>query len=788
MEKVFDVVVIGGGHAGICAAIAAAEDGHSVVLIQDRYVLGGNSSSECGVPAHGAEALGHNRNLRDTGILEDIRIDFYCNYARHSDIPGYWEMLLYDRCAKTANLTLMMNTKMVAVTKSGRNIVSINVLSLNDSNFETIRGKYFIDGTGDGVLGFLAGAEFRMGREGRDEFGEIYLGQEHPDSHTLGSSIYGWAVKRDYDVPFTPPKWAVKYDDCNSLEHRPHNITHMIPRVTCSEDHRELMFFWWLEWGGELDVIKDNDKIYRHLLAELFGLWDHLKNHCDEQTRSALKNYELHRWSAFPLRRESRRIMGDYILTENDVAESRIFDDEIGYGGWPMDDHPPMGIASKDPACNQLFISHPYSIPYRCCYSKDFDNLFMVGRCMSVTHAALSSVRVMNTLGSIGEAVGLAAGMCVEHGVSARELGNRHISELQQRILNRDLFLLGKKEAAGQNIAENASIIVSSEAFIEKVDERIGSICLKYDTAVQIPISSSYIEKLAVTLEGECSSRIGWQVWTGSRLGYFGSNMIAEGSLDILGGVHEYLLDFDRLDIGYGHILTLVLLKNSCVSWVYGEEIYQTRWGVSYPGKMEGAAFHGASYVVNDDKPWIWINNHGRLPAGLSEWLNGLPGYKRHSKLFVTPCFSISPVQYPYGAPNLVNGVYRSFDWPNIWISRSCLPQDACLTWAEPMQVGKVEIIFDTNLDYSDQRYGFPRGTDDYSIPETIKETVRDYQVELFNDIGKSIKVWNVSGNKYRRNVLTLTEPVQNVTKLKLTVLATNGVEEARVFGIKVFG
>lgn len=786
MEKHFDVVVIGGGHAGISAAIAAAESGYSTVLINDRPMLGGNASSECGVPAHGAEALGHNRNLRDTGILEDIRMDFYCRYSKHADITSYWDLLLYERCYRTKNLTLAMNTRMVSVSKNGREIVSVDTVNLSNTSTDRYFGRYFIDGTGDGNLGYLAGAEYRFGRECRDEFGEYYLGHEKADNHTLGSSIYGWAIKRDYPVDFVPPEWAVHYDSCEDLAHRPHNIDHILPRVTCSEDGREIMFFWWLEWGGELNVIDDSEKIYEHLKAELFGLWDHLKNHCDEKTRDALRNYELFRWSGFPLRRESRRLVGDCILNEKDVADGRIFEDEVGYGGWPMDDHPPMGIVSHEPACNQLFLSQPYTVPYRSCYSKDFDNLFMVGRCISATHAALSSVRVMNTLGSIGEAIGVAAGLCCKHGVSTRELGKKHIDELKQGIIARDLHLLGTVESNSENIAHEASASVSSECSYSSSGKTIGQLDLRYDIALQLPISSSCIDELSVLLSSEKMTEVNWELYAGDSIGFMGDRLLASGKISINPGQSSYQLLENSIPVSYGTIATLVLKKNKDVSWLYSNELYHSRWGAHFEGSWEGLAYHGASLIVPNKDNWVWVNNHGRLPAELALWVDPMPGEKRHSKLFITPAFTISPEQKPYGAENLNNTVYRAAGWPNIWISGKGLPQTATLSWKEPRKISRVELIFDTNLDYSDQRYGFPRGTDDYTIPAVVKETVNDYRVDFRNADGEVVYSYRVEGNIYRRNVHVCEAPAAGVSSIDIVVEGSLS-DEARIFGVKVF-
>jgi hypothetical protein len=221
------------------------------------------------------------------------------------------------------------------------------------------------------------------------------------------------------------------------------------------------------------------------------------------------------------------------------------------------------------------------------------------------------------------------------------------------------------------------------------------------------------------------------------------------------------------------------------VFWAYDNEVEGTRWGVNFTGDMNGIVYHGRSYLVSEDNPWIWINNHGRMPAELALWTRTLKGYKRHDKLFATPCFKIEPEQCPYGAKNLTNGITRSYDQPNLWVSEEGLPQAATLTWNSPVYVKTLEIIFDTNLDYSDQRYGFPRGGDDYSIPNVIKETVSDYNLKVIFESGKSVTK-EIQDNLYRRNVHQI-ETDEKIKEVQLTVLGTKGVNKARVFEIRAY-
>lgn len=781
-----EIAVVGGGQAGVCAAIAAAQAGRTVILLQDRPVLGGNSSSEAGVPPHGAEAMAHNRNARDTGLLENLRLDYYQVWSPESDSRPHWDRLLHEACASEPKLRVLLNTRVVDCRVSGRRVVDLACHDSLAGETFGVTASLYIDATGDGFLSWKAGAEYRIGREGAAEFGERVFGKGVPDRKTLGCTVYGWAVERDREVPFSPPSWAVNYDSCAALRHRPHDKSHLFPTVLTSSDRRELQFFWWLEWGGHLDVLAEGDAIYRRLLAELFGVWGHLKNSCDEGTRAALSRFDLVRWSAFPLKRESRRVVGDYLLTENDLFEAPLFPDRIGFGGWPLDDHPPEGIESPEPACDQVFVQEPYSVPYRCVYARDFDNLFLAGRCMSVTHSALSSIRVMNTLGSLGEAVGAAAAFCLDRGITPSQAGEEgRVAELQQRLLDRDLHLIALADRNPANLALRASATASSQEVLRTAGETVGFVELLRDTAVQFPLSTASVDSLEVLLEAERWVSLGWRVHRGRRLGWIEGEPLVSGSLDLGPGQRWYLCPMPVLDVSPGDLLTLVLERAEGVRWAYGPEAYQTRWGVAYAEAGEGVDYHGRARRAPTRNPWVFVNHHGRLPAALASWLADKPGTKVHGKLYGTPLLRIGPEQHPYGPENAINGINRSEDRPNLWISGPGLPQWLRLSWTRPQRVRRIELIFDTNLDYSDQRYGFPRPGADLTIPRIIAETVKTYQVDLL--LGNQTRtVVSVEGNRHRRRVHLLPEEVETQA-LVLRVLETWGREQARVFAVKVF-
>ncbi len=440
-----DVVVVGGGMAGVCAAIAAARNGASVVLIQDRPVLGGNSSSEIRMHIVGADCSGRRNDTdsRETGILEELRLEDAVRNPQRSF--NMWDLLLYEWVKREHNITLMLNTSCIGVQMSEETRIGA-VIALRNSTEDlfTVRGKVFIDCSGDGRLGVEAGAEFRKGREGRDEFGES-LAPPKSDHKTLGSSILFITRKHDRPMPFKPPDWIRKFPRCEDLPHRPHS----------SWEYG----YWWVEWGGELDTIKDNERIRDELLAIALGVWDHIKN---SGLHPESENWALEWLGFLPGKRENRRFIGDYILTQHDLERGEIFEDGVAYGGWAIDLHPPEGIDTKEPP--NIAVKVPlYNIPFRCLYSRNIGNLLFAGRNISATHVAFGSTRVMGTCSVMGQAVGTAAALCVHYNCTPRELGKEAIKELQQLLFKQDAYIIGVTNSDPYDIARTAEVKASSE-------------------------------------------------------------------------------------------------------------------------------------------------------------------------------------------------------------------------------------------------------------------------------------------------------------------------------------
>ncbi len=411
-----DFCVIGGGMAGLCAAITAARHGLKVALIQDRPVLGGNASSEVRMWPSGAWG----ENNRETGIIEELLLEnYYLNPLSNYHI---WDSILYGKVRYQEGITLLLNSSCVDVEMQGTRIQSVKAWQLTTETWHTVSASVFADCSGDSILAVLSGAEFRIGRESREEFNED-IEPVIGDKKTMGISCLIQFRETDSPQQFIPPKWAYVFKSDAALNNRGHRI------------HETN--FWWIELGGVNDSIHDSEQMKDELLKIAFGVWDHIKNHGDH----GAENWALD-WIGFlPGKRESRRYIGDHILTQNDVRSEGRFSDMVAYGGWPMDDHDPQGF--HQPGEPTIFhpAPSPYGIPYRCLYSRNIENLFFAGRNISATHAALSSTRVQRTCALLGQAVGTAASIAVNYSTTPKGVYQRYVDELQHKLMEDDSYL-----------------------------------------------------------------------------------------------------------------------------------------------------------------------------------------------------------------------------------------------------------------------------------------------------------------------------------------------------------
>lgn len=462
----YDVVVIGGGMSGICAALAAARHGARTALVHDRHVLGGNASSEIRMHICGASENLAKPDLEESGILHEIMLD---NKSRNDYYNfSIWDMVLFSTVKRQKNLTVYLSTAMESCEMGeGSTIRSIDAYQLTTETHWKISGKVFIDCTGNATLGYYAEAEFRTGSEGRDEFGEPDAPGQ-PIKERMGNTLLFKAVDRGHPVAFKKPDFARTFTE-EELKYRTHSAVHgaqikgevdkayvrMTSFSTSSVDYG----YWWIELPGETDdIIDEYEQIRDELVSCIYGIWDHLKNGGDH----GAENYDLEWVGMLPGSREGRRLIGDYILNENDILSNRQFEDAVAYGGWPMDIHTAKGLYDFDELPSRVIsFDGAYTIPYRSYYSKNISNLMMAGRDISASKMAMGSTRVMGTCAVGGQAVGTAAALCIKYDCDPRG-AQEHMRELQQMLLKDDAYIPGIWNEDPKDLARRAKVTATS--------------------------------------------------------------------------------------------------------------------------------------------------------------------------------------------------------------------------------------------------------------------------------------------------------------------------------------
>ena len=409
----FDLVVVGGGMAGTCAAISAARLGVKVALIQDRPVLGGNNSSE--VRVH----LGGRINLTPFPALGNLVNEIGPSREGNAQPAAYYEdSKKMDAVLKEKNITLFLNYRANAIEKTGDRIKAIRAVNVESAKELRFEAPVFADCTGDAVIGALAGAEYMMGREGKSDFGES-TAPEVKDKLTMGASVQWYAKESSKPEPFTDITWGLNFNEksCRAIKKGE----------------------WTWETGMKYDQVKDFERIRDYGLLVVFSNWSFLKNHA--KVAKEFANSELD-WVAYVAgKRESRRLIGDIVLKEQDLTEIVKYPDGSAPTSWTIDLHYPDPLNTQYfPGEEFLSIAkhkaiYPYPIPYRCLYSRNISNLFMAGRNISVTHVALGTGRVMRTTGMMGEVVGMAASICKTKETNPRGVYTNHLGELNELML-----------------------------------------------------------------------------------------------------------------------------------------------------------------------------------------------------------------------------------------------------------------------------------------------------------------------------------------------------------------
>lgn len=660
-----DFVITGGGMSGCCAAITAARKGIRVILIQDRPVLGGNASSEVRLWILGATShMGNNnRWAREGGVIDEILVENL--YRNKEGNPLILDTILLEKITCEPNITLLLNTVVYEVKKEGTGkIRSIKAFCSQNSTSYEVEAPLFCDASGDGIVGFLAGASFRMGAESKNEFGEL-LAPEKEYGELLGHSIYFYSKRVDKPVKFVPPAFALK-----NIEEIPRYKEFNLSDYGCR--------LWWIEYGGRKDTVFDTEEIKWELWKIVYGLWNYIKN---SGKFHDVDNLTLEWVGTFPGKRESRRFEGLYMLKQQDIVSRRSFDDAVAFGGWALDLHPAEGVYSNLPGCNQYHSKGIYQIPFRCYVSKDVENLFFAGRLISASHVAFSSSRVMATCALGAQAVGMAAALCTEKSLLPAELLQKtYIRELQQDLNKCGQSIPGIPLVIDENL--KPLVKASSVLTIDEIPENGSWIPLNEGAAQLLPLENHrYLFTVAVRAEEDTVLTV--ELRSSKRKeDYTPDNTLECLKIPVHSGEHLIKVPFSVTFPGcaYGFV---IFHKNSALS-VRGSKNFYTGITAVFNGKNKAVSNNGMQQVPENkgvESFEFWTPRRRPFQENIS--------------------MKIDPPLHAYSSDYLLNGYTRPYLRTNAWAAD---PSETIsvlyLQWPDPRELKSITLFFDTDYDH----------------------------------------------------------------------------------------
>jgi len=763
----YDYVVVGAGLSGMAAAVIAARSGLHVALVQDRSVLGGNAGKEIRILLSGAA----NCNFaywRETGLMEELLLENLHSNPTCS-IEG-WDLVLQNVIKAEKNLDLFLNTTVVEVEMAagGDHLAAVRGYEMTAETWHTFRAPFFADCTGDGTIAVLAGNPFRMGCEARSEFNES-LAPDTPQPFVMGNSIQFRTHDAGRPMPFTPPPWVpYRFTDKDFGEFRP-----------IIREFRQMKGgFWWLEWGGNLDTVHDTKKITDTVLGVVYGVWDYLKNR--SSMKDELATWELDWVGTITGKRESRRLEGDYMLTQNDIEQQRHFDDAVAFGGWGFDDHPPDGFFDTDHPSWHWYHAGPYNVPLRSLYSKTIDNLFFAGRNLSATHVALSSTRVMLTCGQLGEAIGAAAAVCQRHGMGPRQLiASGHIQDVQWALGRADHHIVQLPYTEPANLAMKAQVRVSSTLPGPDMASSSGVVPLDEDRLWLFPVITPRLEHVEVLLDVAAATELEYIFYAGARNGStYPETVLHSGRVQAAAGARQWL----ALPVG---------VAVTQPGWHFLEIKANAQVHLHYdyhaPVGLKGYVVRTYDRIrPNDYSRWqTWRGTD--LPANrlrlYSHNAGELQGYPMGGMDLIANCLRLDPPQPVYSADNITNPWSRPNNLPQLWISSNtdfARPEWVELHWEQAQTTNEVHILFDSALDVhlTSLWQNYERNV--------LPSLVRDYRLLARDQMtGAWREVVEVHDNYVRRRVHKV--DALTTDALRLEILATCGVPRAQVYSLRVY-
>ncbi|MAT71338.1 MAG: FAD-binding dehydrogenase [Planctomycetaceae bacterium] len=718
-----ELVVVGGGMAGACAAITAAREGLHVALVQDRPVLGGNASSEVRLWMVGATShMGNNnRWAREGGVLNEIMVE---NCFRNPEgNPVLFDTVVLEKVIAEPRLTLLLNTAVYDASQDDHgHITSVTAFCSQNSTKYMLRAPLFCDASGDGLLGFLSGAAFRIGVESYSEFGEL-LAPAASGRELLGHTIYFYTRDAGRPVRYVPPAYAL--DDITK-----------IPRYRRFNTKDQGTDLWWIEYGGSRDTVYETEEIKWELWRVVYGVWNHIKNSGEFPDAETLT---LDWVGLIPGKRESRRFEGDYMLVQQDIIEQRAHYDAVSVGGWAIDHHPVDNIYSEGAPCTQWHSKGVYQIPYRTMYSRNVPNLFLAGRIISASHVAFGSSRVMATCAHNGQAVGMAAAICTERNLRPRDLSARErIGELQLRLLRSGQYIPRLKRDDPDDVAQSARVTASS--CMQRLDLKpADACCLDESRALLLPLSAGQVPEVRFSVRHRGATELMAELRTCSRTGSYTPDVLVDavtvslplpaarlpGQVERKHGAtpqaHFAVARRHRQHFGDGvAVAQREAVRGDAVSPNEHGEFAESSIALQFNARLSADMY---AFVVVRANPLVDVFESSHLVTGVTTVAHRQNvKVAKGSRQIPPPGCGVDEFEFwiperrprgrnlactidlpprTFAAENVINGFQRPTNEANAWVASPDDPQPTLnLHWDEPQAIGRIVLAFDPDWDH----------------------------------------------------------------------------------------
>ncbi len=741
-----DLAVVGGGLAGTCCAITAARAGLKVTLIHDRPVLGGNSSSEVRLWVLGATShMGNNnRWAREGGVIDELLLE---NQFRNPEgNPLIWDTILLEKTVAEPNVTLLLNTAVHDLEKSDADTIEcVRAFCPQNSTAYEAAAPLFVDASGDGIVGFLAGAAFRIGSEAASEFGEK-IAPAVANRKLLGHSIYFYSKDTGRPVKFVAPSYALQ-DIAQVPRYRDFNAAEYGCRL------------WWIEYGGLCDTVHETEQIKWELWKVAYGVWNYIKN---SGKFPEAANLTLEWVGTIPGKRESRRFEGDYMISQSDLIAQRLHPDAVSYGGWSIDLHPSAGVYSENPGCQQWHAKGVYQIPYRSLYSRNITNLFLAGRIISSTHVAFGSTRVMATCAHSAQAVAIAAMICRRDKLNPRDLlVPGRMAELQRLLLRSGQYIPDVPLRDPLDLVPRAKLTASSTCELAQLPAGADRLRLTDAWAMMLPVKPGPMPVVEYSVDVAAATTLIAQLRVSSKAGNFTPDVIlATAHLSLQAGAAQSVrLHFDATIDGPRYAFVCLQANEDVFAHLSDQRITGV---LAVTQKFNRAVAKSPRQTPPVD-------------SGIDDFEFWIPQRRPGGKNLAC---RIEPPLAVFAPGNLCNGYSRPTRQPNAWVAR---PDDAAptltLAWPEPVDIARLEFDFDTDFDH-------PLESVLILNPETVSPFCIS-ALRLKDEAGKL--VGEISDNRLSTVRLTLSAPVRT-RRLSLELTPSKADAPVALFRLSCYG